>query len=162
MKTFTSSPLMDIRWVHRRSGRLLAKRCRPTETPVNLACRFSSMWFKSNWTKSGESTNDGTGSGLWWAALDGCFKNNTSLAVASITTKRLHNVCVFVFIQGLEVFCSENNLSSDIYLKFYYPADRDEIYYYIATFLGKKTQESFCCRRAKRSSSASRNGNNCE
>uniref|UniRef100_A0A3B5L6U0 Uncharacterized protein n=1 Tax=Xiphophorus couchianus TaxID=32473 RepID=A0A3B5L6U0_9TELE len=42
---------------------------------------------------------------------------------------------------GLEVFCSENNLSSDIYLKFYYPADRDEIYYYIATFLENHIKE---------------------
>uniref|UniRef100_A0A3P8VSU4 Neutral sphingomyelinase activation associated factor n=1 Tax=Cynoglossus semilaevis TaxID=244447 RepID=A0A3P8VSU4_CYNSE len=36
---------------------------------------------------------------------------------------------------GLEVFCSENDLCSDIYLRFYNTADRDEIYYYIATFL---------------------------
>ncbi|KAM3860682.1 protein FAN [Diretmus argenteus] len=36
---------------------------------------------------------------------------------------------------GLEVFCTENDSCSDIYLKFYNSADRDEIYYYIATFL---------------------------
>ncbi|XP_040922193.1 protein FAN [Toxotes jaculatrix] len=36
---------------------------------------------------------------------------------------------------GLEVFCTENDSCSDIYLKFYNTADRDEIYYYIATFL---------------------------
>ncbi|XP_069368910.1 protein FAN [Paralichthys olivaceus] len=36
---------------------------------------------------------------------------------------------------GLEVFCTENDFCSDIYLKFYLSADRDEIYYYIATFL---------------------------
>ncbi|XP_007566639.1 protein FAN isoform X1 [Poecilia formosa] len=42
---------------------------------------------------------------------------------------------------GLEVFCTENNLCSDIYLKFYYPADRDEIYYYIATFLENHIKE---------------------
>ncbi|KAJ0023064.1 hypothetical protein NQD34_015198 [Periophthalmus magnuspinnatus] len=36
---------------------------------------------------------------------------------------------------GLEVFCSENDFCSDIYLKFYKTADRDDIYYYIATFL---------------------------
>ncbi|XP_051910531.1 protein FAN isoform X2 [Hippocampus zosterae] len=36
---------------------------------------------------------------------------------------------------GLEVFCSENDFCSDIYLKFYNAADRDEIYYFIATFL---------------------------
>uniref|UniRef100_A0A3Q0SVF9 Neutral sphingomyelinase activation associated factor n=1 Tax=Amphilophus citrinellus TaxID=61819 RepID=A0A3Q0SVF9_AMPCI len=36
---------------------------------------------------------------------------------------------------GLEVFCSENDFCSDIYLKFYSTADRDEIYYYIASFL---------------------------
>lgn len=39
--------------------------------------------------------------------------------------------------KGLEVFCTENELCSDIYLKFYSTADRDEIYYYIATFLGE-------------------------
>lgn len=42
--------------------------------------------------------------------------------------------------QGLEVFCTENDFCSDIYLKFYNTADRDEIYYYIATFLGENTQ----------------------
>lgn len=42
-------------------------------------------------------------------------------------------------VQGLEVFCTENDFCSDIYLKFYNTADRDEIYYYIATFLGEKT-----------------------
>ncbi|KAF3703343.1 Protein FAN Factor associated with neutral sphingomyelinase activation [Channa argus] len=36
---------------------------------------------------------------------------------------------------GLEVFCTESDFCSDIYLKFYNTADRDEIYYYIATFL---------------------------
>lgn len=41
--------------------------------------------------------------------------------------------------QGLEVFCTENDFCSDIYLKFYNTADRDEVYYYIATFLGEKT-----------------------
>ncbi|MEQ2283404.1 hypothetical protein AMECASPLE_010856 [Ameca splendens] len=42
---------------------------------------------------------------------------------------------------GLEVFCSENNLCSDIYLTFYNPAERDEIYYYIATFLENHIKE---------------------
>ncbi|MEQ2175529.1 hypothetical protein GOODEAATRI_018805, partial [Goodea atripinnis] len=42
---------------------------------------------------------------------------------------------------GLEVFCSENNLCSDIYLTFYNPAERDEIYYYIATFLENYIKE---------------------
>ena len=46
----------------------------------------------------------------------------------------------FVLAQGLEVFCTENDFCSDIYLKFYNTADRDEIYYYIATFLGENTQ----------------------
>ncbi|XP_074549891.1 protein FAN isoform X2 [Halichoeres trimaculatus] len=48
---------------------------------------------------------------------------------------------------GLEVFCSENDFCSDIYLKFYNTADRDEIYYYIATFLenhlAEHTAESY-------------------
>uniref|UniRef100_A0A665X3Z6 Neutral sphingomyelinase (N-SMase) activation associated factor n=1 Tax=Echeneis naucrates TaxID=173247 RepID=A0A665X3Z6_ECHNA len=42
---------------------------------------------------------------------------------------------------GLEVFCTENDLCSDIYLKFYNSADRDEIYYYIATFLENHVTE---------------------
>uniref|UniRef100_A0A673FUY0 Neutral sphingomyelinase (N-SMase) activation associated factor n=1 Tax=Sinocyclocheilus rhinocerous TaxID=307959 RepID=A0A673FUY0_9TELE len=36
---------------------------------------------------------------------------------------------------GLEVFCTENDLCSDIYLMFYSTKERDELYYYIATFL---------------------------
>ncbi|GCC18509.1 hypothetical protein chiPu_0017964 [Chiloscyllium punctatum] len=36
---------------------------------------------------------------------------------------------------GLEVFCTEDDLCSDIYLKFYNSKNRDELYYYIATFL---------------------------
>ncbi|XP_013857082.1 protein FAN [Austrofundulus limnaeus] len=42
---------------------------------------------------------------------------------------------------GLEVFCTENELCSDIYLKFYSSADRDEIYYYIASFLENQVTE---------------------
>uniref|UniRef100_A0AAQ4Q9K7 Neutral sphingomyelinase (N-SMase) activation associated factor n=1 Tax=Gasterosteus aculeatus aculeatus TaxID=481459 RepID=A0AAQ4Q9K7_GASAC len=42
---------------------------------------------------------------------------------------------------GLEVFCTENDFCSDIYLKFYKTADRDEIYYYIATFLENHVTE---------------------
>uniref|UniRef100_A0A8C2F340 Neutral sphingomyelinase (N-SMase) activation associated factor n=1 Tax=Cyprinus carpio TaxID=7962 RepID=A0A8C2F340_CYPCA len=46
------------------------------------------------------------------------------------------NLCVFtVCVKGLEVFCTENDLCSDIYLKFYSTKERDELYYYIATFL---------------------------
>uniref|UniRef100_A0A3Q3E518 Neutral sphingomyelinase activation associated factor n=1 Tax=Hippocampus comes TaxID=109280 RepID=A0A3Q3E518_HIPCM len=43
---------------------------------------------------------------------------------------------------GLEVFCSENDFCSDIYLKFYNTADRDEIYYFIATFLNHMTEHT--------------------
>ncbi|XP_036452329.1 protein FAN isoform X2 [Colossoma macropomum] len=42
---------------------------------------------------------------------------------------------------GLEVFCTENDLCSDIYLKFYNTKDRDELYYYIATFLENHVTE---------------------
>ncbi|KAA8580940.1 hypothetical protein FQN60_013898 [Etheostoma spectabile] len=42
---------------------------------------------------------------------------------------------------GLEVFCTENDFCSDIYLKFYNSADRDEIYYYIASFLENHMME---------------------
>ncbi|XP_030635744.1 protein FAN isoform X2 [Chanos chanos] len=48
---------------------------------------------------------------------------------------------------GLEVFCTENDLCSDIYLKFYDTKDRDELYYYIATLLenhiAEHTAESY-------------------
>uniref|UniRef100_H3CTM5 Neutral sphingomyelinase activation associated factor n=1 Tax=Tetraodon nigroviridis TaxID=99883 RepID=H3CTM5_TETNG len=43
--------------------------------------------------------------------------------------------------QGLEVFCTENDFCSDIYLKFYSPADRDEVYGYTATFLENHVTE---------------------
>ncbi|OWK04214.1 hypothetical protein Celaphus_00016273 [Cervus elaphus hippelaphus] len=36
---------------------------------------------------------------------------------------------------GLEVFCTEDDLCSDIYLKFYERQDRDNLYFYIATYL---------------------------
>ncbi|KAM4028880.1 protein FAN [Anomaloglossus baeobatrachus] len=42
---------------------------------------------------------------------------------------------------GLEVFCTENDLCSDIYLKFYNPKDRDDVYYYIATYLENHVTE---------------------
>ena len=42
--------------------------------------------------------------------------------------------------QGLEVFCTEIDFCSDIYLKFYNTTDRDEVYYYIATFLGESSE----------------------
>uniref|UniRef100_A0A3Q3W5A1 Uncharacterized protein n=1 Tax=Mola mola TaxID=94237 RepID=A0A3Q3W5A1_MOLML len=43
---------------------------------------------------------------------------------------------------GLEVFCTEIDFCSDIYLKFYSTTDRDEIYYYIATFLNHMTEHT--------------------
>lgn len=52
----------------------------------------------------------------------------------------LLSICV-VCVQGLEVFCTENDLCSDIYLKFYNTKDRDELYYYIATFLGRRQKD---------------------
>lgn len=45
-------------------------------------------------------------------------------------------VLFFLNFQGLEVFCTEDDLCSDIYLKFYEPQDRDDLYFYIATYLG--------------------------
>lgn len=49
-------------------------------------------------------------------------------------------MCVCVDHQGLEVFCTENDFCSDIYLKFYTTVDRDDVYYYMATFLGRIRQ----------------------
>ena len=59
-----------------------------------------------------------------------CFSDTMSDSMIS-------NVWFLPLIQGLEVFCSENDFCSDIYLKFYDTCDRDELYYYIATFLGQ-------------------------
>lgn len=42
---------------------------------------------------------------------------------------------------GLEVFCTENDLCSDIYLKFYKSQDRDELYFYIARYLENHVTE---------------------
>ncbi|RMC15364.1 hypothetical protein DUI87_07555 [Hirundo rustica rustica] len=48
---------------------------------------------------------------------------------------------------GLEVFCTENDLCSDIYLKFYNYQDRDEVYFLIATYIenhiAEHTAESY-------------------
>uniref|UniRef100_A0A8D1KG07 Protein FAN n=1 Tax=Sus scrofa TaxID=9823 RepID=A0A8D1KG07_PIG len=48
---------------------------------------------------------------------------------------------------GLEVFCTEDDLCSDIYLKFYEPQDRDDLYFFIATYLehhvAERTAESY-------------------
>uniref|UniRef100_UPI00358EA155 protein FAN isoform X2 n=1 Tax=Myxine glutinosa TaxID=7769 RepID=UPI00358EA155 len=42
---------------------------------------------------------------------------------------------------GLEVFCTESGLCSDIYLKFYNTKDRDEVYYLIASCLDNHVTE---------------------
>ncbi|XP_055363996.1 protein FAN isoform X2 [Betta splendens] len=42
---------------------------------------------------------------------------------------------------GLEVFCTENDFCSDIYLKFYSTTDRDDIYFYMASFLENHVTE---------------------
>lgn len=63
-------------------------------------------------------------------------------------------VCVCVDMQGLELFCTENDLCSDIYLKFYSPADRDEVYYYMASFLGqRRRRRPSVCRGLRESPS---------
>ncbi|XP_066480106.1 protein FAN isoform X2 [Tiliqua scincoides] len=43
---------------------------------------------------------------------------------------------------GLEVFCTENDLCSDIYLKFYNTQDRDNVYFYVATYLENHITEN--------------------
>uniref|UniRef100_A0A8D1WU59 Protein FAN n=1 Tax=Sus scrofa TaxID=9823 RepID=A0A8D1WU59_PIG len=44
---------------------------------------------------------------------------------------------------GLEVFCTEDDLCSDIYLKFYEPQDRDDLYFFIATYLDLSNPGTF-------------------
>ncbi|XP_031615388.1 protein FAN [Oreochromis aureus] len=74
-----------------------------------------------------------TDKNLYFQPLNGYPENVIQIELHNVRRiyKRRHGLRPL----GLEVFCSENDFCSDIYLKFYNTADRDEIYYYIATFL---------------------------
>ncbi|CAL8311790.1 unnamed protein product [Merluccius merluccius] len=74
-----------------------------------------------------------TDEGLYFQPLNGYPEQVIQIKLHKVLRiyKRRHGLRPL----GLEVFCTENDSCSDIYLKFYNTADRDEVYYYIATFL---------------------------
>ncbi|KAG9347982.1 hypothetical protein JZ751_004001 [Albula glossodonta] len=74
-----------------------------------------------------------TDQNLYFQPLNGYPEQAVQIMLHSVRRiyKRRHGLRPL----GLEVFCTENDLCSDIYLKFYNTKDRDELYYYIATFL---------------------------
>ncbi|KAM9332459.1 protein FAN [Pholidichthys leucotaenia] len=74
-----------------------------------------------------------TDQNLYFQPLNGYPENVIQINLHKIRRiyKRRHGLQPL----GLEVFCTENDLCSDIYLKFYKTTDRDEIYFYIASFL---------------------------
>ncbi|KAG7266194.1 hypothetical protein CRUP_016970, partial [Coryphaenoides rupestris] len=74
-----------------------------------------------------------TDEGLYFQPLNGYPEQVIQIQLHKVLRiyKRRHGLRPL----GLEVFCTENDPCSDIYLKFYDTGERDEVYYYIATFL---------------------------
>ncbi|XP_038245725.1 protein FAN isoform X2 [Dermochelys coriacea] len=86
-----------------------------------------------------------TDANLYFQPLNGYPKPVVHIKMHNVRRiyKRRHGLMPL----GLEVFCTENDLCSDIYLKFYNSQDRDELYFYIATYLEnhitEQTAESY-------------------
>ncbi|GAB1288293.1 Protein FAN [Apodemus speciosus] len=82
---------------------------------------------------------------LYFQPLNGYPKPVVQITLQDVRRiyKRRHGLMPL----GLEVFCTEDDLCSDIYLKFYEPQDRDDLYFYIATYLehhaAEHTAESY-------------------
>uniref|UniRef100_A0AAX7TNT7 Neutral sphingomyelinase (N-SMase) activation associated factor n=1 Tax=Astatotilapia calliptera TaxID=8154 RepID=A0AAX7TNT7_ASTCA len=74
-----------------------------------------------------------TDKNLYFQPLNGYPENVIQIKLHNV--RRIYKRRLGLRPLGLEVFCSENDFCSDIYLKFYSTTDRDEVYYYIATFL---------------------------
>ncbi|XP_073085666.1 protein FAN isoform X2 [Manis javanica] len=74
-----------------------------------------------------------TDTNLYFQPLNGYPKPVVQITLQGVRRiyKRRHGLMPV----GLEVFCTEDDLCSDIYLKFYEPQDRDDLYFYIATYL---------------------------
>ncbi|XP_077208451.1 protein FAN isoform X2 [Paroedura picta] len=74
-----------------------------------------------------------TDANLYFQPLNGHPKPVVQVTLHSVRRiyKRRHGLLPL----GLEVFCTENDLCSDIYLKFYNTQDRDDVYFYVATYL---------------------------
>ncbi|KAH0517610.1 Protein FAN [Microtus ochrogaster] len=80
-----------------------------------------------------------TDTNLYFQPLNGHPKPVVQITLQDIRRiyKRRHGLMPL----GLEVFCTEDDLCSDIYLKFYDPQDRDDLYFYIATYLENHATE---------------------
>uniref|UniRef100_A0A8C6YD95 Neutral sphingomyelinase activation associated factor n=1 Tax=Naja naja TaxID=35670 RepID=A0A8C6YD95_NAJNA len=74
-----------------------------------------------------------TDENLYFQPLSGYPKPVVQVTLRSVRRiyKRRHSLSPL----GLEVFCTENDLCSDIYLKFYNTEDRDNVYFYVSTYL---------------------------
>ncbi|NXS81636.1 FAN protein, partial [Erpornis zantholeuca] len=86
-----------------------------------------------------------TDANLYFQPLNGYPKLVVQITLQNVRRiyKRRHGLMPL----GLEVFCTENDLCSDIYLKFYNYQDRDEVYFLIATYIenhiAEHTAESY-------------------
>nr|XP_036853892.1 protein FAN isoform X3 [Manis javanica] len=82
-----------------------------------------------------------TDTNLYFQPLNGYPKPVVQITLQGVRRiyKRRHGLMPV----GLEVFCTEDDLCSDIYLKFYEPQDRDDLYFYIATYLDDNKKLSF-------------------
>uniref|UniRef100_A0A8C3Q122 Neutral sphingomyelinase activation associated factor n=1 Tax=Chrysolophus pictus TaxID=9089 RepID=A0A8C3Q122_CHRPC len=74
-----------------------------------------------------------TDANLYFQPLNGYPKPVVQITLQNVRRiyKRRHGLMPL----GLEVFCTENDICSDIYLKFYNCQDRDELYFLIATYI---------------------------
>ncbi|XP_033058827.1 protein FAN isoform X2 [Trachypithecus francoisi] len=82
-----------------------------------------------------------TDTNLYFQPLNGYPKPVVQITLQDVRRiyKRRHGLMPL----GLEVFCTEDDLCSDIYLKFYEPQDRDDLYFYIATYLDLSNPGTF-------------------
>ncbi|XP_038622549.1 protein FAN isoform X1 [Tachyglossus aculeatus] len=82
-----------------------------------------------------------TDTNLYFQPLNGYPKPVVQITLQDVRRiyKRRHGLMPM----GLEVFCTEDDLCSDIYLKFYESKERDELYFYIATYLDCNQKPNF-------------------
>ncbi|XP_064123785.1 protein FAN isoform X5 [Loxodonta africana] len=82
-----------------------------------------------------------TDTNLYFQPLNGHPKPVVQITLQDIRRiyKRRHGLMPL----GLEVFCTEDDLCSDIYLKFCEPRDRDDLYHCIAAYLDHNKKLSF-------------------
>ncbi|KAG8442024.1 hypothetical protein GDO86_010988 [Hymenochirus boettgeri] len=76
---------------------------------------------------------------LYFQPLNGYPKSVVTINLSDI--RRIYKRRHMLMPVGLEVFCTEDDLCSDIYLKFYNAIDRDGLYYYIAAYIENHVTE---------------------